>query len=193
MVKLQPIIRSNEKCFCFQKRYLSNIAKDQAVAGPARFLPPRWGIIGRIRYLLLQNAPLPAPRVQNSNKIKMRALCFAYNLVIYRSHGRGWLSFNSHCTEKDGMPANVNRNKSGTKNTTPRLRCQERIHQSNLFAGKEWYCAINLSCSGEWYSAIYFSFCKGKLLYWAQCAAYLSCIIEETAENRAWPPRSSQR
>ena len=138
MVKLQPINRSNEKCLCFQKRYLSNIAKDQAVAGPARFLPPRWGIIGRIRYLLLQNAPLPAPRVQNSNKIKMRALCFAYNLVIYKSHGRGWLSFNSHCTEKDGMPANVNRNKSGTKNTTPRLSCQERIHRSILLFGKDW-------------------------------------------------------
>ena len=104
--------------------------------------------------------PLPASRVQNSNKIKMRALCFAYNLVIYWSHGRGWLSFNSHCTEKDGMPANVNRNKSGTKNTTPRLRCQERIHQLNLFSGKYWYCAIHLSCSGEWYSAIYFSFSK---------------------------------
>ena len=58
------------------------------------------------------------------------------------------------------MPANVNKNKLGTKNTTPGLRCQERIHQSNLFSGKEWYCAINLSYIEEWHSAIYLSFSK---------------------------------
>ena len=142
--------------------FLSNVAKYQAVAGPARFLTPRWGIIGRIRYLLLQNAPACTSGTTfkwNQNEGLFCCLfCFAYNLVVYGSHGRGWWSFNLHCTKKDGMPENVNRNKSGTKNTTPRLRCQERIHQTNLFSGKDWYCAINWSCSEEWYSAIYFSF-----------------------------------
>ena len=193
MVKLQPINRSDEKFWCFQKRFLIQYCKISGGGRSGTFSPT--SLRDNWSHPLSPPSKRPCLHLGYNIQIKWKwGLFFVYFVWLTTSWFMGPIVGVDKVLiciilKKDGMPANVNKNKLGTKNTTPGLRCQERIHQSNLFSGKEWYCAINLSYIEEWHCAIYLSFSKES--YCTVLPIY--CIIKETAENRAWPPRSSRR